>query len=144
MNRYEWTYSCADEKNSVCVQDLGLSVDWNLLPRRVQGEHVLLTLTLDKRLPRIDCDSFICFIFWWDCAESFSLGQWFFLANAVIKQVLLLSSAETNQFRNPHGNLLLPLYRPGSRPSHSSSWNQAEILGEPCHKAPFTFSWLKM
>ena len=116
MNGYERTYSCAGEKNTVFSRPWVIPVNWNLLPRQMQDEHVLLALILDKRLPRIGCDSFICFAFWWDRAESFSLWQWFSLANTVIKQVLLLPSAETNQFKNPLGNSLFPLCRPGSRP----------------------------
>lgn len=131
-------------KRSLCFpRSWVIPVNWNLLLRQLQDEHLLLALLVDKRLPGIGCDSFIRFTFWWDCAESFSLVQWFFLANTVIKQVLLLPSAETNQFKIPLGNSLFPLYRPGSRQVSLSGWNQAEILREPCHKAPFTFSWLK-
>lgn len=93
-----------------------IPVNWNLLPRQMLDKCILLAPISDKRLPRIGCESFIRFTFWWDCAESFSVGQWFSLANTVIKQGLLLPSAETNQFKNPLGNSLFPLYRPGSRP----------------------------
>lgn len=139
----EQTYSGRGEKKSVFSRSWVIPVNWNLLPRQLQDEHLLLALLVDKRLPGIGCDSFIRFTFWWDCAESFSLVQWFFLANTVIKQVLLLPSAETNQFKIPLGNSLFPLYRPGSRQVSLSGWNQAEILRGPCHKAPFTVSWLK-